>query len=71
MWLARLAAPFAVVWARLRKRRPLFTPFSLEALRNHQRIDGSRARRELGHAPRPLADTIRDALAWQRERGAL
>lgn len=71
MWLARLVAPFAVAWAKLRKRRPLFTPTSLVALRNHRRISSDRARAELGHAPRPLAQTIADTFAWFGEAGML
>ncbi|HET9989814.1 MAG TPA: NAD-dependent epimerase/dehydratase family protein [Kofleriaceae bacterium] len=71
MWLARGAAPFAVGWARLRHTRPLFTPTSLVALRNHQIVSGARARRELGHDPRPLDDTLRDTFAWFAEHGRL
>jgi dihydroflavonol-4-reductase len=71
MWLARGAAPFAVGWARLVKRRPLFTPNSLVALRNHKQISSARARAELGHTTRPLADTVRDAFAWFGEHGML
>ncbi|HWE27600.1 MAG TPA: SDR family oxidoreductase [Polyangia bacterium] len=71
MWLARGAAPFAVGWARLVKRRPLFTPTSLVALRNHQQISGERARVELGHTVRPLEDTVRDAFAWFGATGML
>lgn len=71
MWLARFAAPFAVGWARLRKRRALFTPTSLVALRNHQRISSARARRELGYTTRPLDDTLHDAFAWFEANGML
>jgi dihydroflavonol-4-reductase len=71
MWLARAAAPFAVGWAKLVQRRPLFTPNSLVALRNHKQISGARARADLGHNPRPLDETVRDAFAWFREKGML
>src|SRR5450432_3014152 len=71
MWLARGAAPFAVGWARLRRTRPLFTPTSLVALRNHQRVSGERAQRVLGHSARPLDDTLRDTFAWFGEHGML
>ena len=33
-------------------------------------FDGSRARTELGFVPRPLEDTVRDAIAWLREAEA-
>jgi nucleoside-diphosphate-sugar epimerase len=71
MWLARTAAPFAVGWAKLRRRRPLFTPNSLVALRNHKQVRGDRAHAELGHTPRALDDTVRDTLDWFRAHGML
>lgn len=71
MWLARGVAPFAVGWARLRHTRPLFTPASLVALRNHKLISGERARQELGHDPRPLDATLEDTFAWFAEHGML
>ena len=71
MWLARAAAPVAVGWARLSGQRPLFTPTSLVALRNHKDVRGDLARAELGHAPRSLDDTVRDTFAWFREHGRL
>src|SRR5262249_33593858 len=69
MWLARGVAPMAVAWAKLRKRRPLFTPTSLVALRNHKQISSERARAELGHTCRPLEQTLADTFAWFGERG--
>jgi dihydroflavonol-4-reductase len=71
MWLARGVAPMAVAWAKLRKRRPLFTPTSLVALRGHKQVDGERARRELGHRARPLEQTLADTFAWLGEHGKL
>lgn len=71
MWLARGAAPFAAGWARLRGTRALFTPTSLVALRNHQRVSSARARNELGYTARPLDDTLRDTFAWFGAQGML
>lgn len=71
MWMARGAAPFAVVWSRLTGGRPLFTPESLEVLRRHQDVDGSRAREELGLEPRPLRATLADTMAWFDAQGWL
>jgi dihydroflavonol-4-reductase len=33
-----------------------------------QRLDNGKARRELGWEPRPIRDTVRDAVAWYAER---
>lgn len=71
MWLARAVAPGAEWAARLAGRRPLFTPESLYALRNHLDISSARARQELGYAPRALETTVRDTFDWFREAGML
>ncbi len=71
MWLARGVAPFAVGFARLTGRRPLFTPASLQALRDHRHISYGRAERDLGYAPRPLEQTLRDTFDWFRTAGKL
>ncbi len=71
MGLARAAAPFAVAWARVMRRRPLFTSDSLRVLRNHRNISGARAQSELGHSPRPLEETLRDTYGWFKQNGRL
>ncbi len=71
MWLARAMAPGAEWAARLAGRRPLFTPESLYALRNHLEISSARARQELGYAPRSLETTVRDTFDWFSEAGML
>lgn len=71
MWLARGVAPFAVGFAKLAGRRPLFTPASLQAVRNHRHISHGRAARDLGYSPRPIEQTVRDTLEWFRSEGKL
>lgn len=46
------------------------TPASLGPLRDDPRVDGSKAARELGHAPRPLDETVRDLVRWFESTGA-
>lgn len=36
-----------------------------------QQLDNGKARRELGWTPRPLADTVRDAVAWYAQQAAV
>lgn len=36
-----------------------------------QRLDNGKARRELGWRPRPIAETVRDAVAWYAQREGL
>lgn len=71
MGLARLAAPLASAYARLRGQRPLFTSVALHALRGNRRISHALASRELDYRPRPLRETLADTLRWFRETGAL
>jgi dihydroflavonol-4-reductase len=33
-----------------------------------QQMDNGKARRELGWSPRPVAETVRDAVAWYAKR---
>ena len=64
LWLAGLAAPVAMSLDRVAKRRPLFTPFSIETFRTSQRVRHDKATRDLGYNPRSLEETIADSLAW-------
>jgi len=69
MWIARAGAPIMDVFGNATGKEPLYTSESLHALRAG-RIDSKRAAAELGHAPRPLADTVGDVYAWFEQTGA-
>jgi dihydroflavonol-4-reductase len=71
MWLARTSVPFAAAFARLARKGPRLTSASLHALRNHKHVVSARAASELGHAPRPLRESVADTLAWFRSAGQL
>jgi len=71
MWLARCGAPFSVAWAKATGQRPKFTAASLQVLESNARTDHGKATGKLDHQPRPLAETIRDTLDWQRRAGFL
>ena len=62
--LARLAAYFSPLFYRLTKIKPRLTRYALEALTSNSRISHSKARLELGYAPRPLRASIADTVAW-------
>jgi dihydroflavonol-4-reductase len=66
--LARVAAPFAELAARVVGTEPWFTPAALHALRHHAAVDHSLAASDLNHSPRSLAETLADTHAWWRER---
>jgi len=71
MWLARLAAPLALVAARLMRTRPLITPESMNALAFNPRVDSGKAERELGHRARPVAESVKDTYRWFAAHGML
>ena len=71
-WLAAAAAPLAVVWGRMRGQHPLFTPLSVQALHDNNRIiSHARATQDLAYDPRPFRETIADTLDWFRSAGML
>ncbi|MCP4359624.1 MAG: hypothetical protein GY796_16580 [Chloroflexi bacterium] len=43
----------------------------LRTVRHWQRVNAQKAQQELGLAPRPFEDTVRDALDWFRAEGML
>lgn len=62
--LLRLTLPLVRLGARLSGERPAYTAESLRTLAANRRISSAKARRELGHAPRPIAETLADACSW-------
>jgi dihydroflavonol-4-reductase len=71
LWLARAAAPFSTVIGRVRRREPLFTTESLDALAMGTAVDCAKARRELGYSARDLFSTLHDTYAWFAESGLI
>lgn len=71
MGIVRAAAPFAAMYARLRRRRPLLTGESLRILRTQPTVSRHKAQAELGFAPRPLEETLRDTFEWMKQQGWL
>jgi dihydroflavonol-4-reductase len=61
---ARFAAVFAPVYYRLAHETPRFTPYSLEVLKSNSNISHAKAACELDYRPRPLFESIRDAVRW-------
>lgn len=66
--LARFAAFFTPRYYSLAKATPRFTPYALEVLRSNSNISHAKATRELDYQPRPIYNSIRDAVWWFLER---
>jgi len=68
LWSARLGLPFISFYSKMSGTKPLYTSESLTIISEGNRsISNSKARKELGFAPRPLSDTIHDLLDWFKE----
>ena len=58
LWMAKMAAPFIQLHARRKKRRPLYTAYSLHVLGTGERFSHKKATEELGYHPRDLKDMV-------------
>ena len=57
-------AAFAPIFEKVTGRRSLLTPYAVHTLGVDFEIRDRKARDELGHAPRPVEQSLRDAWAW-------
>jgi dihydroflavonol-4-reductase len=69
LWVASAASYFSLGWGKLRRKTPKFTPAAILSLRMHRSISHEKATRELGYAPRPFEETVRDTMDWFRRAG--
>jgi len=71
MWLAQAVAPLTPVYYFLTRTEPIFTSDSIYVLTSNSDISSNKARRELGYSPRPLHESIADAVRWLMQAGML
>lgn len=69
--LARAFAPILETAAKITRTEPLYTRESIDVLMLGVQYQRDKAARELGHEPRPTAETVRDLYAWFSQRGQL
>lgn len=62
--------PLASLQSRLTGKPPAVNQAMLYPLKHGGPVSHERAARELGYAPRPLVETVRDSLAWFEQIGA-
>jgi dihydroflavonol-4-reductase len=70
-WLARFAARLAPAYYRLKHAKPRFTSYSLRVLASNCLMSSAKAASELGYAPRPLRETIKNTIEWFVATGRL
>lgn len=64
LWMAKACVPFIRLDAKRKKRRPLFTRYSLYTLSSNSNFSHDKATAELGYRPRDLFTTVRDTVRW-------
>lgn len=63
-WMAKVGLPFIKIDAKLKKKRPLYTKYSLYTLVSDDKFSHDKATCELDYHPRDLYITIKDTLQW-------
>lgn len=71
MWSAKAAAPMISWYAKCRKRRPLYTKYSLYTLASNDRFSHDKATIELNYKPRDMYRTLADTIVWMRRSSSL
>ena len=64
LWVAKMVSPFVEAHAKLWRKRPLFTPYSLYTTSANGLFCHDKADRELGYSTRPIEETIADLYRW-------
>jgi len=62
--LATFSAKFTPLLARISRRQPRFTQYSLQTVRDNSVISSEKAGRELGYQPRSLSESLADTVRW-------
>lgn len=71
LWMAKLSAPFMQLHARRKKRRPLYTAYSLHVLGTGERFSHAKATDELGYRPRDLRTSVCDMVKYMQGNSCL
>ncbi|MEA2022004.1 MAG: SDR family oxidoreductase [Candidatus Caldatribacteriota bacterium] len=69
--IARVFGLFNVLYCKLIKSMPLFTPFSIDVLASNSLVSCRKAQDELGYSSRPVYESIKDAIRWFKEEGII
>ncbi len=64
MWFAKMTAPLAELYYKIRHEAPLFTRYSLYTLTSNAHFRNDKARRDLGYQTRDVGTTLKDTVAF-------
>lgn len=68
LWFAKLTAPLAELYYKLKRQPPLFTRYSLYTLSSNANFSHEKATRELGYHPKSIRETLKDTVGWLKAR---
>ena len=63
-WFAKMTAPLAEFYYRIRHLPPIYSSYSLYTLSSNSLFNHDKATKTLGYQPRPIEDTIQDTMLW-------
>jgi len=70
-FVAKITAPLTPIYYHFTKTKPIFTSYSIKVLRSNSFISSEKARKELNFKPRPIAESLHDAIEWLYLNGNL
>ena len=71
IWLVKLGSPFIELAAKIKKKSPLFTGFSMDCLQQNSNYSYEKAHNDFGYSPRDIDTTMSDLVNWMKESGYL
>jgi dihydroflavonol-4-reductase len=65
LWFAKMTAPLAELYYKIKKQKPLFTSYSLYTLQSNSNFNSKKAQQELGYKLKfSLKQSIEDTYMW-------
>ena len=71
IWLVKLGSPFIELNAKIRKKSPLFTAFSMDCLKQNSNYSSEKANKDFGYISGDINTTLIDLVKWMKESGYL
>lgn len=64
LWFVKMLVPFAELHYKIRKKKPIFSSYSLYTLNVNSNFSYEKAKKELGFNPRSLKESLSDMVDW-------
>jgi len=66
-WLIKSISPFIELFAKIRKKKPLFTGFSMDCLAQNSNYNHDKMTKLTGYNPLTIKESLIDTISWMRE----